>query len=151
MQRVIEITNYCRKFLIDPESILELFRRLDFCEKYKIPDGDLSIAFVSKQRIKDLHYQFFSDNSCTDVITFLGDTQFNSTGEIVVSPDYALSRLKEFNTSLEQEVTLYLIHGFLHLAGLKDKSPDDVIVMRAAEKYCLEFVNQFPIDIHLKH
>lgn len=104
----------------------------------------LSVAFVSSSRMRSLHQQFLQDSSLTDVITFPGDPEFGFAGEIIVCPAYAEQQAKHFHTGLDEEVKLYLIHGFLHLSGLNDKTPEECTVMRMAEAYCQEFLKDLP-------
>jgi len=147
MERTVEVCNACRRFFVSESSVVELYHQLDKNPRFAIPDGDLSISFVSEQRMRSLHQQFLNDPSITDVITFLGDPMMDLAGEVVVCPGYAEKQCKRYGTRFEREVTLYLVHGFLHLSGLKDKTPEDASSMRAAEVYCLQFLNDFNIDI----
>lgn len=150
VSRVVDVCNRCRKFCVDFESVVSLYRLLDNCEYYEVRPGELSVSFVSPKKMRQLHGQYIGDNSSTDVITFLGDESLDFAGEIVVCPEYALNRTKDFGTTLEQEVTLYLIHGFLHLSGIKDKTPADAAKMRYAETVCQEFIQGFTVGITIK-
>lgn len=78
---------------------------------------ELNIFFRFCER--SLHQQFLQDASLTDVTTFPGDPQFGLAGEIIVCLTYAEQQAKRFHTGLDDEIKLYLIHGFLHLAGFK--------------------------------
>lgn len=78
------------------------------------------------------------------MITFPGDPQFGLAGEIIVCLTYAEQQAKRFHTGLDDEIKLYLIHGFLHFAGLNDKNPDESTVMRMEEAYCKEFSKDLP-------
>lgn len=104
----------------------------------------LSVAFVSSSRMRSLHQQFLQGSSLTDVITFPGDPEFGLAGEVIICPTYAEQQARRFDTGLDDEIKLYLIHGFLHLAGLNDKTPEECTVMRTAETYCQEFLKDLP-------
>ena len=147
MKRTVEVCNACRRFFVSEESVVELFRQLDQNERFIVGAGDLSVSFVSEKKMRSLHHQFLNDPSLTDVITFHGDPQMNFAGEIVVCPRYAKKQCVRFGTQFNNEVMLYLIHGFLHLAGLKDKSPKDSAKMREAENHCQKFLSDFSLDI----
>ena len=43
----------------------------------------------------------------------------------------------DFKVSFEDELHRVMVHGLLHYCGYKDKSDDDVEVMRAKEDYYL--------------
>ena len=66
----------------------------------------------------------------------------NSAGEIIVSVDHALDRAKELNEPFSRELSLYLIHGWLHLAGYDDRSAEDRKLMRNAEQKAMAIVEQ---------
>jgi probable rRNA maturation factor len=63
-------------------------------------------------------------------------------GEIIVSVDQALDRAKELNEPFSRELSLYLIHGWLHLAGYDDHSEQDQALMRTAEQSALKIIDQ---------
>ena len=98
------------------------------------PDGDVSIALLSDQKVAELHGEFLDDPSETDVITFPGDADMDFAGEICVSVDQANTVCSENGTTLSEEITLYIVHGLLHLAGYNDKSDTDIPRMRQGER-----------------
>lgn len=77
---------------------------------------EVELTLVDDDSITRVHADFMDDPTPTDVITF-------HHGEILVSIDTAERQAAEFGKSWPQEVSLYLIHGLLHLAGYEDKSP----------------------------
>jgi probable rRNA maturation factor len=149
--RVVEVFNACRSVIIIEENVCGLFRKLDKCGQFRIADGDLSISFISKQKMKAIHGQFLGDSSLTDVITFQGDPDLNFSGEILVCPLYALEQSKIYQTTFREEIKLYLIHGYLHLCGLKDKTEKEAQDMRNGEVFCINFLGDYPLQIFLKN
>ena len=94
---------------------------------------DISVAFVTEATICKLHKQFLNNEAPTDVITFPADTHdMERSGEICISVDEALKYLHV--NALEDELTLYLVHGWLHLAGYDDIEEKDQCKMRSMEK-----------------
>lgn len=81
-----------------------------------------------------LHADFLDDHTTTDVITFEGEPAFGTAGEICVSADTAEAFAKRHHHKFSEELTLYVIHGWLHLAGYDDLEPTKKRRMRAAEK-----------------
>lgn len=148
-QRVVEVCNTCRRFFIPEQRVVELFRQLDRNERFSIPDGELSVSFVSESKMRQLHVQFLNDASITDVITFSGDPELDFAGEIVVCPKYAERQCLRYHNAFSREVELYLIHGFLHLAGLKDKTLEEARKMREAEIYCFNFLSDFELGVEV--
>ena len=137
----IEINNQFQG-LKDPEDRTQAVCSILADSKFKLNSGTLSIAFVDDASIKDLHNSFLGDPSSTDVITFPGNPTFESVGEICISIDEAIKNSKTFGTSVSHEITLYLIHGWLHLYGLNDKNETEIKAMRQAEKEALELINK---------
>jgi probable rRNA maturation factor len=97
------------------------------------PAGELSIAFLTDEALAGLHGRYLSDASTTDVITFGGDPAHGMAGEVCVSVDAAARRVGRSAEKFSREVTLYLVHGWLHLAGYDDKRLAARRRMRLAE------------------
>ena len=97
------------------------------------PEGELSLAFVSDPALAKLHEKFFDDPSITDVITFEGEPAFGVAGEVCVSVDTAQRYAAENGRGFSEELSLYVIHGWLHLAGYDDLKPELKRAMRRAE------------------
>lgn len=119
------------------KAIAELFHFLDRQEDFDAPSGELSIAFLSETELSGVHETYLRDSSPTDVITFPGDSDMDCAGEICVSVDYAENSSRARGLPVSKELTLYLIHGWLHLCGLDDKDEALQKLMRAAEKELL--------------
>lgn len=137
----IEINNQFSR-LKDPEERTEGICSILSKSKFKLNPGTLSIAFVDDDSIKKLHESFLGDPSSTDVITFPENPSFQSVGEICISIDEAIKNSKSFGTTISHEITLYLIHGWLHLVGFDDTNEEAIKDMRQAEEDALRLVNQ---------
>jgi probable rRNA maturation factor len=124
-------------------SIQELFRILHSIDRLKHPTGELSIVFLPVDIHTKLHKQFHNNPESTDVITFRGNPITNFAGEICVSPDYALEYVNLHGGDFSIEVTLYLIHGWLHLCGLDDIENRDRQNMRKEEQRCINLLKKF--------
>jgi probable rRNA maturation factor len=98
-----------------------------------VPEGELSLVFLTDPALAAVHGQFLDDPSQTDVITFEGDPLMGTAGEICVSADTARRYAAEHGRAFAEELTLYLVHGWLHLAGYDDVEPGKKRRMRAAE------------------
>ncbi len=97
------------------------------------PPGELSVAFLTEAALAALHGRFLGDRSATDVITFAGDAALGQAGEICVSAAAARAFAEKRGGDFSAELTLYLVHGWLHLAGHDDLAPVRKRRMRAAE------------------
>lgn len=101
--------------------------------------GELSAVFLTDAALARLHGRFLHDPSVTDVITFPGLPESAGAGEICVSADAA--RRVGGPRGFSAELTLYLVHGWLHLAGHDDLRPDMKRRMRRAEKRALALLS----------
>ena len=98
-----------------------------------IPAGELSLVFLTDPALARLHADFLDDPTTTDVITFEGNPQLGTAGEICVSADTAAAYARAHRRDFSTELTLYLVHGWLHLAGHDDLEPARKRAMRRAE------------------
>jgi len=76
----------------------------------------VSVTIVGDRRMATLHRQFCGIPETTDVLTF-------QYGEIVISAETAARQARQFHSTTERELQLYLLHGLLHLCGFDDGSP----------------------------
>ncbi len=58
-------------------------------------------------------------------------------GEVLVSAEMAVQMSARFGWSPRDELTLYLVHGLLHLCGYDDLSPAERRLMRQRERTIL--------------
>lgn len=91
---------------------------------------EIGVTLVSDRRIAALHRQFMKIAGPTDVLTF-------QHGEIVVSVETAQANATHFGCSTEDEIRLYIVHGFLHLLGFDDRTPKQSRAMEAAQEIVL--------------
>jgi probable rRNA maturation factor len=73
-----------------------------------------------------LHVKWLREPGPTDVLSF-------DYGEVIVCPWVAEKEAPRHNLTTEEELLLYGIHGFLHLAGWDDKSRADRVAMVAEQ------------------
>ncbi len=107
-----------------------------------LPAGELSLVFLTDSALAELHGSFLGDPSLTDVITFEADALAGTAGEVCVSVDTALRYARESGRDFAEELTLYLVHGLLHLAGYDDLAPARKRRMRLAESRALQLLRQ---------
>jgi rRNA maturation RNase YbeY len=61
-------------------------------------------------------------------------------GEICVSVSQARREAVKHGHTVQEELLLYLVHGWLHLTGLDDHSDEDILLMRASEHDVLSWL-----------
>jgi probable rRNA maturation factor len=104
------------------------------------PPGELSLVFLTDAAIAKIHADFMDDPTATDVITFEGDTAVGLAGEVCVSADTARAYAREHHRDFSEELALYIVHGWLHLAGYDDLQPAKKRKMRAAEARAMKLL-----------
>ncbi len=108
---------------------------------------EVSVHFVSSPVICKLHKEFFDDATITDCISFPMDTDatagFCYLGDVFVCPRQAMNYAEETgNNDPYREITLYVVHGLLHLLGYDDIDPKDRTRMRAKEKKYMKLLEK---------
>lgn len=149
MPREISVANRSAHLALDEPGTEALFQFLDTLDAYALAPGDISIAFMDDAEHDKLHDDFLDDPATTDVITFPGDEDMDFAGEIAVNVQQAW-RMRE-NSAAEpttasidreqlhftRELSLYLVHGWLHLCGCDDKTDEARSAMRNAEAHAM--------------
>ncbi len=133
-----QLNNLCPELEAKESELERMFAILDAFGGFDPPVGELSVAFVSKLEISRIHGQFMQDDSPTDVITFPGDIDEGLAGEICVCPEVAHEYARRNGEEFSRELTLYLVHGYLHLCGFNDIEDADKAEMRDAERVAME-------------
>jgi probable rRNA maturation factor len=146
----LEISNQYKELAEPIEAAEKLYRALEASDAFPISEGELSIVFVSDAVIGQIHDDFMGDPSPTDVITFPANQEMESAGEIIVSVDHALSRAEELGEPFSRELSLYLVHGWLHLAGYDDRNDTDRAAMRIAEQKALAVLDKASACSHFR-
>lgn len=96
----------------------------------------VSLLFVDNAFIKSLNLKYRGIDEPTDVLSFPMREQGEAEGlhpqilgDIVISIEKAQSQAQADNKPLEEELSLLLIHGLLHLLGHDHQSPKEKVGM----------------------
>ena len=142
--RPIDIRNAHPRLRLDKKAVAKVIHTLD-AQRNRFdggcPDGELSLAFLTDKALAKLHGDFLDDPTTTDVITFEGQPALGVAGEVCVSADTADTFAKTHGKKFSEELTLYVVHGWLHLAGYDDLVPAKKRRMRAAEARALKILH----------
>jgi len=84
--------------------------------------------------LKRLNRQFLNHDYATDVLSFPAPGPAGFLGEIAISLDRAAAQAKEHGHSVEDEVSILMLHGVLHLLGM-DHERDRGAMARAERRY----------------
>ena len=118
----IELANRQTRHAVDADRLLAAARLV--LQEEGISRASLSIAVVSDRAIRPLNRRYLQHDYATDVLSFLLDSGPGwLEGEIVVSADTAATQAPQYDSSAQDELLLYVIHGALHLVGYNDTTP----------------------------
>ncbi|MFW5736390.1 MAG: rRNA maturation RNase YbeY [Halanaerobium sp.] len=131
-----EFNNQQDEIDIDQE-MLELLKKviITAAELEGYSGGEVSIAFVSNQQIKELNSKYRDKDQITDVLSFPIDDEM--LGDIIISAKRAAEQALEYGHSLKRELAYLTVHGMLHLFGYDHQSEEEKKEMRQKEERVL--------------
>ena len=117
----------------------------------KLPDTvELVVSFVDSDEIASLNKHYRQKDAPTDVLSFICDEledylqedpnmeQTFAIGDVIIATEIAKKQTKEYGTTLEEELSILMIHGILHLCGYDHIEDDEAEIMEALEDKILE-------------
>ncbi|MCX7765320.1 MAG: rRNA maturation RNase YbeY [Candidatus Sumerlaeia bacterium] len=110
--------------------------------------AEISILFVGDEEMIDFNRHYRNEPETTDVLAFpMCDGRFpnvgpNILGDIIISIPTAKRQAEEQHHSLEKELAILLIHGYLHLLGYDDEKPSQRKMMRKREQELLQILKK---------
>jgi len=104
-------------------------------ESHVSKNANVVVAVVDDAQIHQLNVRHLQHDYPTDVLSYaLEETAQYLEGEIVVSAQTATRNAPQYGWSARDELTLYAVHGALHLAGFRDDTQENKAEMRHAEQ-----------------
>ena len=103
--------------------------------------GDINYIFVDDETMLDINRRFIGHDYYTDHIGFDYSQDNALSGDIYISLDTVKSNAELFGVRQDDELRRIIIHGLLHLCGLRDKTPEERAEMQRAED---EALNNLP-------
>ncbi|MGL4332718.1 MAG: rRNA maturation RNase YbeY [Bacteroidales bacterium] len=104
--------------------------------------GNISYIFCNDDKILEINREYLQHDYYTDIITFDYTENNKIGGDIFISVDTVRSNSEEFNTDYIEELHRIIIHGILHLCGIKDKEPEERADMTRRENEALALRTQ---------
>jgi len=123
---MIDIANLQRKFEIDVEAIRRFVGQATTAV-IEARGKQVSVAFVSDRRMKELNKVFRNKNATTDVLSFPYEKEgfepeSSFIGDIVISAEQANRQAQENGLTLETEIKQLILHGLLHICGFNHEA-----------------------------
>ena len=120
-----------------------------------VAEAVLSVTLVDNAVIHEINREYLQHDFVTDVISFQlewthpeegasGTASHNRSagahiqGEIIASIECAAEEADRLGWKLQSELTLYVIHGMLHICGYDDLDPTEKQIMQARESAVLD-------------
>ncbi len=105
--------------------------------------GDASLVFTDDMEIRGLNKEYRDIDAPTDVLSFPSDeidpeTDFRYLGDVIISVEKAAAQSELANHSLEDELTMLIVHGCLHLCGLDHGTPEEKRFMKEKQEAILK-------------
>jgi probable rRNA maturation factor len=95
--------------------------------------GDITFVFCNDAYLGNLNKKFLRHNTLTDIITFDYSENGKLSGDICISIERINENSAKYGKTFNEELGRVMAHGVLHLAGYKDKNPEDKKEMRRKE------------------
>lgn len=119
-------------------------------KREKVAEAEMSITFVTNERIQELNATYRGKNQPTDVISFAmedmgeGEDELVAAdmprmlGDIVISIPRTKEQADEYGHSFMRELGFLSVHGFLHLLGYDHMNEADEKIMFGKQKEILD-------------
>jgi len=116
--------------------------------------GELGILFVGDRRMRDLNRRYRGKDRTTDVLAFTMRQSITPhppalmpvmLGDVVIAVPTATRRAKQWHRSLDEELTVLLVHGILHLCGYDhERNEKEARRMHRREQMILRSLARWP-------
>ncbi|WP_080844995.1 rRNA maturation RNase YbeY [Cytobacillus gottheilii] len=113
-------------------------------------ETEVSITFVTNERIQEINREYRDKDKPTDVISFameelgegevalLGIEMPRVLGDIIISIEKTKEQAEEYGHSFQRELGFLALHGFLHLLGYDHETEEDEKIMFSRQKVLLD-------------
>jgi probable rRNA maturation factor len=108
----------------------------------KISFADVRLIIGNDKELNQFKRRYFDEDLLTDTISFnLNDSGQPIEGEIYISIDRIRANAKKYKTGFARELTLVLLHSFLHLVGYDDETAEEKEMMNRKQR---QYSKQLP-------
>jgi probable rRNA maturation factor len=136
----VSIASPQESVLVDRKRMREVVQRVLSGED--VAEAEISLAFVDSPTIHQLNKRYLNHDKPTDVLSFpLSEPGARRLmGELVIGAEVAQAEASSRGHDVQAELTLYVIHGLLHLCGYNDETAADAQKMRSRERHYLRLL-----------
>jgi probable rRNA maturation factor len=137
----LHIRNLQKKLPVDRPLLKKIVQTVCAQESPGV-EFEITLCLVTDEVIRRLNCRFHHSDCATDVLAFpLSQGAQEIIADVFVSADTAVSQSKAYKTNPRYEMSLYVVHGLLHITGYDDLTSADRAVMRRKEKEFLKILH----------
>lgn len=155
----VEIDDSQKAFKVDHRRLIDVARAVLAAEQ--CASATISLAIVDNETIHELNVRYLQHDYPTDVLSFLLECELDEhalpipknaprgcgkrlEGDVIVSAEMAKASAAKYRWKPHDELTLYVVHGLLHLCGYDDATAKEQASMRRREAELLAEWNLTP-------
>ena len=86
--------------------------------------GEVALVLTRDPAVRELNARYRGQDKPTDVLSFPGPGGNAGLGDIVVSVDTAERNARRLGRTLQRELDVLALHGFLHVLGYDHETDD---------------------------
>lgn len=79
--------------------------------------GELAVVFAGDALLRRLNRDYRSKDTPTDVLSFESQGEDMGLGDVIISVETARANARRFSRTLDRELEILALHGFLHAIG----------------------------------
>lgn len=121
---------------LDYSKISRWLNEIASDHNYRI--GNIVYKFCDDKEILEVNKKFLGHDYFTDIITFDYTIGKKVGADIIISVETVESNANEIGVSYNDELKRVIVHGLLHLFGIKDKTPEERAEMENEENKALD-------------
>lgn len=121
---------------IDPD-VNKWLENIIMSEEKKV--GEITYVFCDDDYLLKINQDYLKHDYYTDIITFDYVKGKTISADIFVSLPRILENTQLHSKDFKNEFHRVLAHGILHLCGYKDKTQEEIFLMREKEDFHLSF------------
>ena len=119
---------------IDPD-VNKWLENIIMSEEKKV--GEITYVFCDDEYLLKINQDYLKHDYYTDIITFDYVKGKTISADIFVSLPRILENTQLHSKDFKDEFHRVLAHGILHLCGYKDKTQEEILLMREKENFYL--------------
>jgi probable rRNA maturation factor len=117
--------------------------------------SEVTVLLVSDDEMGSYNQRFLTRSGPTDVLAFpvedlkpgvAPERDVNDPplllGDIIVAPEYIFRQAEEYGVTFDDEISLMVVHGLLHLLGYDHQTDDEAEMMETRERQILAKVGK---------